>query len=109
MYAVRPSLIAIRDTMKAAPVTFVGASVFIVLNITDPYSSDVKIIDPDHPILFNTGALNVPGGVMAANKMHGQRDWEDFKAKWEWNFRSGMTNFFDWWDAKASEALPQLR
>jgi hypothetical protein len=98
----------IRRAMLAAPVTFVGASVFIVLNLTEPSDSAVKIIDPDHPILFNAGGLAVPGGVMASNKMSGGRDWEDFKAKWEWNFRSGMANFLDWWDNKSTALLPKL-
>jgi hypothetical protein len=109
MFRIWNPLVAISRTMQAAPVTFVGASVFIVLNLAEPSDSAVKIIDPDHPILFNTGNLVVPGGVMAQNKLHGDRDWEDFKAKWEWNFRSGMANFLDWWDAKATDLLPKLQ
>jgi hypothetical protein len=109
MFRLWKPLVAISQAMLAAPVTFVGASVFIVLNLTEPSDSAVKIIDPDHPILFNTGGLNVPAGVMASNKMSGDRDWADFSAKWEWNFRSGMENFLRWWDGKAASLLPKLQ
>ena len=109
MFRLFNPLKAISNAMLAAPVTFVGASVFIVLNLTEPSDSAVKIIDPDHPILFNAGGLTVPAGVMAPGKMSGDRDWDDFKAKWEWNFRSGMANFLGWWDNKATELLPKLQ
>jgi hypothetical protein len=110
MDTIRHPLAAIAETMRKAPVTFVGASVFIVLNLTEPWSSDVKIIDPDHPILLDTppnlGA--VPGGVMAGDKMKGTRDWDEYKDKWQSNFGSGMTNFVRWWEDRTFEILPQL-
>ena len=110
MDTIRHPLADIANAMSRAPVTFVGASVFIVLNLTEPWSSDVKIIDPDHPILLDTppnlGA--VPGGVMAGGKMKGSRDWTEYKNKWQTNFGSGMTNFVKWWEDKTFEILPQL-
>jgi hypothetical protein len=108
MDAVADPLSGIARKMARAPVTFVGASVFIVLNLTDPLSSEVKIIDPDHPILLDSphGMGHVPGGVMDSSKMSDDRDWRQYKAKWKSNFRSGMTNFLAWW-LRARDVLPE--
>jgi hypothetical protein len=111
MNAITPRLEFIEATMSRAPVTFVGASVFIVLNLTDPDSSAVNIIDPDHPILLDapeeTGVGAVPGGVMDSSKMRGGREWDRYKKKWMANFGSGMTNFVKWWKYRTSQVTGQ--
>ena len=108
MEAVWDPLAAIGRTMARAPVTFVGASVFIVLNLTEPGSSEVKIIDPDHPILLDTppGLGAVPEDVMSGSKMQGGRNWNAYKAKWQQSFGSGMTNFLKWF-AFRTRQLPR--
>jgi hypothetical protein len=107
MVVVSEPLRKIEAAMVLAPVTFVGASVFIVLNLTDPLSSEVKIIDPDHPILLDApeGLRPVPTGVMDESKMRGGRNWDAYKDKWQRGFGSGMTNFRRAW-AHDRDLLP---
>jgi hypothetical protein len=111
MDTIRHPLDDIAVRMAQAPVTFVGASVFIVLNLTDPLSSEVKIIDPDHPILLDSpmGLGPVPGGVMDSSKMKGDRDWGEYKDKWQKGFGSGMTNFVGWWKVMTQQIFPELK
>ena len=111
MDSIRHPLEDIGARMAKAPVTFVGASVFIVLNLTDPLSSDVKIIDPDHPILLDSpvGMAPVPTGVMDSGKMVDKRDWGEYKDKWQQGFGSGMTNFVGWWKTRTQQIFPELK
>ncbi len=88
----------LRDTMAAAPVTFTGSSVFIVFNLTNPESSQVKLIDPDHPIVLNDPAdyAGIPEDVMTSDKMSGGRNWGQYASKWQDGFDSGMVHFIRW-------------
>lgn len=111
MGQVFPSLRNIEFLMRQAPVTFVGSSVFIVFNLTKPAASEVKVIDPDHPIVLSEdpsedGIENIPGNVMTKDRMSGGRKWKEYSAKWQGNYESGMKNFKDWYIKQYNE-LPE--
>jgi hypothetical protein len=53
METILPKLQDIQKRMSDAPITFVGSSLLIAFNMDRPENSDVKLIDPDHPIVLD--------------------------------------------------------
>jgi hypothetical protein len=115
-------LAPIRNTMRRAPITFVGSSLLIAFNLDRPANSDVKLIDPDHPIVLdevkNQLARETPKDVMTSDRfvptpdryemMGGPlgggshpvfipgRTYGDYVNKWQSGFGTGMDNFIQW-------------
>ena len=133
MAAIIQKLTPIRNTMALAPVTFVGSSLLIAFNLDRPVNSDVKLIDPDHPIVLDTVkdqlANATPADVMTSGKFtptpgHWQsspagpmggggipvyipgRNYGDYVRKWQTGFGTGMVNFIQWLTTKMN-ALPK--
>lgn len=100
MKAVKPKLTDIHRLMRDAPVTFVGSSLFIVYNLTTPEKSDVKLIDPDHPIVIEPGAMQMPDQLIKKKHFAGRwfATWENYVDKWKNSFGSGMINFMRWFN-----------
>jgi len=98
MICVKPRLQALQERMEAAPVTFVGSSVFIVFNLTAPQNSDAKLIDPDHPIVIDPGALVLPDQLVRRGNFTGSRTWEQYVTKWKDGFGTGIDNFMKWFN-----------
>jgi hypothetical protein len=102
--------------LNEAPVTFVGSSLFMVFNLTNPEASAVKLIDPDHPILFeDPDRGDAPKDVMRPGKFketpgrymstgHAMsppvfipgRKFKDYREKWQSGFQTGAVNFIKW-------------
>lgn len=124
MMTILEKLVPLRDNMRKAPITFVGSSLLIAFNLTRPESSDVKLIDPDHPIVLDEGKNKLekeaPKDVMTSEKFVPTPDrWEsgggpiggmpvlipgrnysDYVKKWKSGFRTGMDNFIKWLSEK---------
>ncbi|OCX52551.1 hypothetical protein BEL04_13950 [Mucilaginibacter sp. PPCGB 2223] len=99
MIELRPKLMMLRERMDAAPITFVGSSLFMVFNLTSPEKSDVRLIDPDHPIVIDPGELQLPDQLVRRSTFEGQRrSWDDYITKWKGGFDTGMRNFMRWFD-----------
>lgn len=99
MKAVKPKLTDIHQRMRGAPVTFVGSSLFIVYNMTTPEKSDVKLIDPDHPIVIEPPPeTEMPPQLIRRSHFAGRwfATWEAYVDKWKNSFGSGMINFMRW-------------
>jgi len=99
MKAVKPKLTDINQRMRVAPITFVGSSLFIVYNLTSPEKSDVKLIDPDHPIVIEPPAdMDMPDQLIRRSHFAGRwfATWEAYVDKWKNSFGSGMVNFIRW-------------
>jgi len=98
MKAVKPKLTEIHQRMARAPVTFVGSSLFIVYNLTTPAKSDVKLIDPDHPIVIEPGEMQLPDQLIKKKHFAGRwfATWENYVDKWKNSFGSGMISFMRW-------------
>jgi hypothetical protein len=98
MKAVKPKLTEINQRMRVAPVTFVGSSLFIVYNLTTPAKSDVKLIDPDHPIVIEPGEMQLPDQLIKKKHFAGRwfATWENYVDKWKSSFGSGMISFMRW-------------
>jgi len=101
MKAVKPKLTEIHQRMRDAPVTFVGSSLFIVYNLTSPEKSDVKLIDPDHPIVIEPGEMKLPDQLIKKKHFAGRwfATWEAYVDKWKNSFGSGMINFMRWFSS----------
>lgn len=98
MIAVRSRLLAIKARLATAPITFVGSSLFLVFNLTNPQASDVKLIDPDHPIVTDPGELQMPDQLVRSSQFTGERSWENYVRKWKTGFGTGMDKFLEWFD-----------
>jgi hypothetical protein len=121
MAAIIEKLTPIRNTMRNAPITFVGSSLLIAFNLDRPANSDVKLIDPDHPIVLDDVkeqlARETPADVMTSDRFtptpdrwdvpvgsHGMakpvfipgRKYSDYVNKWQSGFGTGMVNFIQW-------------
>lgn len=111
MGVVTPYLNDIRRRIRVAPVRFVGSSLFVVLNVTSPASSDARLIDPDHPIIDTRTLPNplpaLPGTLMTDQSYVAtpDRSWADYWNKWQGSFDTGIDNFIDQWWAQKSNAL----
>jgi hypothetical protein len=104
MDALIPKLTDIRTRMAAAPITFVGSSLFIVFNLSDAARSDVKLIDPDHPIVIDPGEIRLPGQLIKRSNFEGQeRTWDQYVTKWRGSFGTGMDNFLAWFRMTAGQ------
>lgn len=80
--------------MKTANVTFVGASIFMVLNLTDNKKTEVKIIDPDHPIISSRfGPVNQNIKVMHEHTISKGKNWADYEKKYTKSFDAGLHSF----------------
>ena len=69
--------------MREAPITFVGSSLLIVFNLARPDKSDVKLIDPDHPIVLDhlkkeLQKISIPRDVMTSAHFKPTPSREDF-------------------------------
>jgi hypothetical protein len=132
MAAIIQKLTPIRNTMQNAPVTFVGSSLLIAFNLDRPANSDVKLIDPDHPIVLDNIkqqlAQVTPADVMTSDRfvptpghwdvgamgLHGGaqpiyipgRNYGDYVNKWQSGFGTGMVNFIQWLTQKMN-TLPK--
>ncbi|BDD05845.1 inositol polyphosphate kinase family protein [Aureibacter tunicatorum] len=89
--------------MSQANVTFVGSSLLLVLNVKNPQDSDVRLIDPDHPVLMEGVGEEVlkekPEDVLAENNfgsLKRPRTWDKHQDKWSRSFLSGFMNFYEW-------------
>jgi hypothetical protein len=123
MQKILPKLEAIQERMSEAPITFVGSSLLIAFNLDRPSNSDVKLIDPDHPIVLDDRKQQVkriPKDVMTSahfkptpsRELEGPlgfdplgpesgftvpgRTYEDYIEKWQTSFSTGMNNFIEW-------------
>jgi len=92
-------------TMKNAPLTFVGSSIFVVINVQNPEHSTAKLIDPDHPIITDNivSAVPRPGDVMDSGKYDQQnpeaeRGFGDYAEKWQESFNTGVKNVFKYFN-----------
>ena len=101
MQAVVGSLATIQARITASPVRFVGSSLFFVFDLTNPANSQVKLIDPDHPIINDinnlaTGA--VPADVMTdQSSRKSPSEWATYFDKWQKSFDTGLANFVNDW------------
>ena len=87
-----------RNMKNNGNITFVGSSLFIVLNLDNSELSDVKLIDPDHPILIRIPpeTRNLPLGIASQGNLHLKKDdqeWAAYCKKYTDSFDTGMTNF----------------
>ena len=92
-------------TMRNAPLTFVGSSIFVVINVQNPEHSTAKLIDPDHPIITDeiVSAVQRPGDVMDQDKYEQQnpeadRGFGDYTKKWQDSFNTGVKNVFKYFN-----------
>ena len=131
MAAIIQKLTPVRNTMRNAPVTFVGSSLLIAFNLDRPANSDVKLIDPDHPIVLDNVKQQLvketPKDVMTSDRFVPTPDrWEapvasnglaspvfipgrkygDYVQKWQSGFGTGMVNFIKWLTDKMN-TLPE--
>jgi|SRR5271166_4246643 len=123
METILPKLKSIQTSMREAPITFVGSSLLIAFNLDRPNKSDVKLIDPDHPIVLDhlkkeLKKIPTPRDVMTSGYFKPTptlgydplgpeslpgRTYEDYVEKWQSSFGTGMDNFIKWFSGKMNE------
>lgn len=128
MAAILEKLTPLRNAMRLAPITFVGSSLLIAFNLNRPANSDVKLIDPDHPIVLDEVkdqlAKETPADVMTSDRFTATPDryemmggplsggtpvfipgrtYGDYVRKWQSGFGTGMVNFIQWLTTKMNQ------
>jgi hypothetical protein len=129
LFKVIAGILKIKDAIVKDPqaITFVGGSIFCIINKKNPGNSVARLIDPDHPILLSDlNPAGAPADVMsqqthASALMTGaekQESWKKYSDKWKESFKTGIENLIkyltihyaeiDFFEEKRRESWPRV-